>query len=435
MLLAVTGNPILHSKSPVIFNTIFEQLGIDAVYTRIAANDAAEAVYLFNELGLIGMNVTAPFKQAVIGHLDHIDPAARKIGGVNTVVREPDGLKGYNTDHLGVTRSLHNRGIVIGGKNCIVIGAGGAGRAAVYGLMQEKADVTIVNRTHGKAIKAARHFGCRAAKIETLPELLKTTHILVSTLSAAVDRIPGEWLHPRLVVFDANYKQSPLSQKAQTVGCTVIKGEEWLLNQAVPAYRHFLGHTLDDPALLQTVRQKLLAEPPPTPKNIALIGFMGSGKTTVGQLLAERLRFTFKDLDHLLEQKTRRTIPEIFETDGEAVFRALETKILKEELPQHQRVVYGCGGGVSGAAENRQTLRADSQAVWLYSSLKTTLERIPAGTRPLLETGDPVQTARDLLNQRLPGYARTADIIVNSEPKASRVAEKIHDEISITFDN
>ena len=129
--LAVTGNPVLHSKSPVIFNTIFRNLGIDDshIYTRIAANSPAGAMFLFKELRLAGMNVTAPFKAGIMNYLDEIDDAAKVLGGVNTVVREKAGIKGYNTDFLGVTGALAARGIQVAGKRCVVLGAGGAGRA------------------------------------------------------------------------------------------------------------------------------------------------------------------------------------------------------------------------------------------------------------------------------------------------------------------
>ena len=171
---AVTGNPVLHSKSPVIFNTIFQRLGMgdSHVYTRIAANTPAEAMFLFNELRLSGMNVTAPFKAGIMAYLDEVDDAAKTIGGVNTVVREEMGIKGYNTDFMGVTGALAARGIDLERKRCVVLGAGGAGRAAVYGLLREKASVTLVNRTYEKALAVAGDLGCACEKVAALPELL-----------------------------------------------------------------------------------------------------------------------------------------------------------------------------------------------------------------------------------------------------------------------
>ncbi len=437
-LLAVTGNPVLHSKSPLIFNTIFLHLSLDAscIYGRIAAADAEEAMFLFKELGLTGMNVTTPFKNSIIDHLDSIDPAAEKIGGVNTVVRENNHLKGYNTDHLGVTESLKTRGIEIEGKQCVVLGAGGAGQAAVYGLVKKKGEVTIVNRTYDKAVEVARSFGCKTKKVEMLKSLLKNSDILISTLSSTIDIIPAEWLPKKLVVFDANYKKSPLSQKAETKGCTVIKGEEWLLNQAIPAYRYFLGTAPIDKDLVNRVRESLLSSPHPTgPKNIALVGFMGSGKSYIGKTLAQKMGFSFKDLDKQLEKRVGRSIPDIFKIEGEAAFRSKEKKVLMEELPHHKNVVYACGGGVVLDKENREILKEHSLVIWLYSTIETALKRIPPSTRPLLDCENPEKKARSILNDRLFSYARTADLIVCSEANAHNVVEKIHEEIHKTFKN
>jgi shikimate dehydrogenase len=287
-ILAVTGNPILHSKSPVIFNSIFQNLGMhdSHVYTRIAANTPAEAMFLFKELGLTGMNVTAPFKAGIMAYLDEVEDAAKIIGGVNTVVREKGGIKSYNTDHLGVTGALADRGIALEGKRCVVLGAGGAGRAAVYGLLKEKAIVIMVNRTYSRAVQEASELGCEARDISSLQNLLKDVDILVSTLPAGVDIIAGEWLREGLVVFDANYKKSLLVEEAEKRGCLTVKGEEWLLHQAIPAYGHFLGAKQNELEKLTQVlwgpggRTAFFKKAPWLEKElvITLVGFMGSGK-------------------------------------------------------------------------------------------------------------------------------------------------------------
>jgi shikimate dehydrogenase/3-dehydroquinate dehydratase type I len=434
-IFAVTGSPVLHSKSPVIFNTIFCRLAVDATYGRIAATDAGEAVFLFKELGLTGMNVTAPFKKSIMEHLDIIDDAASKIGGVNTVALENESLKGYNTDHQGVTETLKNNGIKIEGTRFVVLGAGGAGRAAVYGLTKEKGSVTVVNRTYEKAVKIADEFNCKAEKINALELLLKNTDVLISTLSAAIDIIPAAWLPQGLVVFDANYKKSPLADKANAKGNTVIKGEEWLLNQAVPAYELFLGSEPHHQILTSGGEfESLLAAPPlEPPKNIALVGFMGSGKSFIGKILAEKLGFAFTDLDQKLEEQAGHSIPDIFEIEGEAAFRAKEKALLQSELPRYENVVYACGGGIVTDEENREILKKHSLVIWLYSSIETSLERIPPGTRPLLECEDPGKEARKILNNRLFAYALAADVMVSSEPDAKQVVEKIDEEISKTF--
>ncbi|MCP4214992.1 MAG: hypothetical protein GY765_10055 [bacterium] len=443
---AVVGAPILHSKSPQIFSSWFRHFSQDAAYTRITAETASEAVYLFKELGLKGMSVTAPFKQDIMEYLDHIDEAALAIGGVNTVAHGPKGLTGYNTDFIGVTQSLERRGVVLTGKRCIVLGAGGAGKAAIYGLLSKNATVTVVNRTFEKALQTSRSLGCGVEKIEMLEPLLKETDILVSTLSSSVDIIPAHWLPQTLVVLDANYKKSPLLKNAAARGCTVIRGEEWLLNQAIPAYDYFFNRE-SQPRAHQTtgpasppyepaeagLRENKQAAPPPV--NIALVGFMGSGKSHIGKLLAEKRGLAYKDTDQLIERKAGSSVPDIFKINGEDAFRRLEQDVLKEQLPRHRGVVYSCGGGVVKERVNRDLLRANTLVIWLYSSIEAILKRIPPGTRPLLDCENPGQKARQILNSRLLAYAQSAHLVVNSEKEAAVVVENINEEIHTTFGN
>ncbi|MGD2088452.1 MAG: shikimate kinase [Candidatus Aminicenantes bacterium] len=432
--LAVTGNPILHSKSPLMFNAVFQLQSKDKYYsyTRLAASSAEEAIFLFKELRLTGMNVTAPFKKDIIDQLDTIEAAAARIGGVNTVFREGRGLKGCNTDYIGVIESLKQNNVRIKDKRCIVLGAGGAGGAAIYGLAQEKAEVIVLDQDFQRSREAAVNFGGRAEKVESLGSWLSGSDILISAIPADADIIPETWLRKDLVVFDANYKKSFLSEKAKKRGCKVIKGEEWLLNQAIPAYRYFLGTTPDQIAI-EAMRTALLSAPPAKPKNIALVGFMGCGKTAIGQLLAKKMGLIFKDTDDLIEAREGRTIPEIFKTDGEAYFRKVEKAILKQELENHTGVVYGCGGGVVLDEKNKKILKTNALVVWLYSSIETTLKRIPPGTRPLLDCPHPGKKARDLLDQRLNHYSPAADLIVSSEKSIEKTAGKIHEEISKAF--
>lgn len=431
---AVTGSPILHSKSPLMFNAVFRHQSMDKYYSysRIAASSAEEAIFLFKELKLTGMNVTAPFKKDIIDQLDTIEIPAARIGGVNTIIRESKGLKGFNTDYIGVMESLKQNNVHIKNKRCIVLGAGGAGGAAIYGLTQEKAEVIILDQDFKRSRDAAENFGGRVEKVENLESLLSSSDILISAIPANADIIPEAWLKKNLVVFDANYKKSFLSEKAQKRGCKVIKGEEWLLNQAVPAYRYFLGTTPNQTAI-ETMRTSLLPASATKPRNVALVGFMGCGKTAIGKLLAKKMGLVFKDTDDLIEAREGRSIPEIFKTDGEAYFRKVEKAILKQELDNFTGVVYGCGGGVVLADENKQILKSNALVVWLYSSIEMSLKRIPPGTRPLLDCPDPEEKARNLLDRRLIHYSRAADLIVSSEKSAEKTAEKIHEEINKTF--
>ena len=151
-IFAVTGNPILHSRSPEIFRAAFEALGLDNYYyLRFASSRAEEIVQAMREATVSGFNVTSPFKEKVIPLLDDLDDGARKIGAVNLIVNEGGRLKGFNTDVMGVEQAFLENGVTLAGKKAVVLGAGGAAKAAVAALTEAGTDVVIINRTFKKA--------------------------------------------------------------------------------------------------------------------------------------------------------------------------------------------------------------------------------------------------------------------------------------------
>jgi len=270
-LYAVSGRPILHSQSPDMFNALFSQNKKSAAYTRISSKSAKEALFLFEELDISGMNVTAPLKQDMLHLLSDFDRASAQIGGVNLVTRHGKSLKGKNTDFLGVTESLGKREISVMGRRCVVLGAGAAGRAAAYGLQQKGAEVVLVNRSLAKAQAAAKTIGCQACPWEDLKSNLETAPILVSTISAPESPVKAEWLRSSQVVFDARYPYSQLCDMAAIKGCTVIRGEEWLLNQAIPVFQMLTGLEPDESLMKQALASATSLTS--RPQNIALIGF------------------------------------------------------------------------------------------------------------------------------------------------------------------
>ena len=161
--------------------------------------------------------------------------------------------------------------------------------------------------------------------------------------------------------------------------------------------------------------------------NIALIGFMGTGKTAVGQLLAEKLDRRFIELDSLIEQKAGKSIPQIFEQDGEIAFRELEIEATKE-VATHKKAVIACGGGIVLNQINVDRLRENAVVVYLTASPGVILRRVAgeAGQRPLLKVENPDLTVKEMLAFRRPFYQRAADITIStSKLSSSAVAEKI----------
>lgn len=153
-LCGLIGNPVEHSFSPLIHNNISEMLGVDMVYTtfKVETCDIEAAVLGAAALNVLGMNVTVPHKQAVIPHLAQIEPLAKAIGAVNTLVRTEGGYKGYNTDIMGLYRSMTEDGIELCSEKIIILGAGGASRAIAFMCADKGAEcVYLLNRSVDKA--------------------------------------------------------------------------------------------------------------------------------------------------------------------------------------------------------------------------------------------------------------------------------------------
>lgn len=429
-IFAVAGRPVLHSQSPLIFNRSFQDHDDNGVYTRISAETAPQALFLFEDIGLSGLNITSPLKEAIYEKLDTTDSAAASIGAVNTVIKDGDRLVGYNTDHMGVTSSLKKLGLSLQGSSSLVLGAGGAGRAAAYGLIHEGARVILANRTYDKALRAAESIGCQAAPLDNLKPLLDKTEILVSALAPRINPIEQEWLRPSHTVLDANYPHSALRSIAQRQGCATIPGEEWLLHQAIPAYELFTGREINKKSLMDA--RSVDVDSKPIYDNISLIGFMGCGKSTVGPIVAEKLGFSYKDSDTMIEEREGKTVSEIFQHRGEQGFRALEKSVLSD-IYQDKKIVCACGGGVVLDPVNCDTLSRKSLVVWLYASLESSLQRIDPGSRPLLDKAGAEEELEVLFRARIPLYARTADLIVPSDSDPEKTAGNIYEEIHHTL--
>lgn len=256
MKLAVVGDPIAHSKSPLIFHFMFDAVNIEYSFEKIQLHSPEEIRTLF-ENGYEGVNVTAPFKQSVIPLLDELSADAKSIGSVNTIVLKDGKLCGYNTDWLGVTNALHENGIGLIDKKCLILGAGGAARAAVYALKSAKASVTVYNRSEEKAKALAEDFKVEYCSLANLQKTVLDSDILIDTLPAGIELLKSDWIRKDLVVLDASY---PNSVYAHREDIQLIGGEHWLLHQAIPAFKIFTGIDLQNTQYEQQVLLNLLLQ-------------------------------------------------------------------------------------------------------------------------------------------------------------------------------
>jgi shikimate dehydrogenase len=425
-LFAVTGSPVLHSQSPALFAAAYPLHADDFAYFRLAAQSAEEAALLFDELGLSGMNVTAPFKSDMATLADVRAQEVQALNACNTMVLENGKKRCYNTDIFGVSGSLKKAGVAVAGKRCLTLGAGGAGSAAAYALRAAGGVVTIANRTVDKARRLAETLGCSYAALSEIAGIAPQADLIVSTLSQHADAVDEAWLKPQQVVFDAIYHGSTLREKARRAGCKFIDGAGWLLHQGAPAYRMFTGVEPD----VEGMEKAML--PQKLPKHISLIGFMGAGKSAVAPVLASMLGTPAVDADLALEEKCGASIPHLIGERGEAYFREQERVVLEEALASPTPTVISCGGGAVTQPRLGKLLKENSIVVWIYAPPECCVSRIDVSTRPLLARhGNPRQAAAELFEKRKFLYATTAWMLVSSRCRnEEQVSRLIYDEIS-----
>lgn len=244
----VIGYPVSHSLSPVMHNAALRHLGIPAVYGafEVGPEDLPAAISGVRALGIGGLSVTVPHKEAVMAWLDEIDPVAERIGAVNTVVNREGCLFGTNTDWLGVKRSLLEAGVELSGKKAVVVGAGGAARAVVHALCELGAEVEIYNRTFPKAEKLARDFG---GKAYALSEIIKASgEIIIQATSVGLKSwkspVPKEVFENFQVAMDIVYVplKTRFLSEAEAAGCQTIDGLKMLVYQGAEQFKLFTGY-------------------------------------------------------------------------------------------------------------------------------------------------------------------------------------------------
>jgi 3-dehydroquinate dehydratase / shikimate dehydrogenase len=241
----VAGDPIEHSLSPVIMNTALRRENVNGVYLPLHAKTLKDLIRCVREIPLHGLSVTMPYKQAIVSYLDNTDAHTSKIGACNTVVRGQDGkLYGFNTDVAGVIRPLEQR-ITIEGAKILVLGAGGAARAAVFGLKERGAEVWVLNRTSAKGQTLARQAKARNIKRADLKKVAFDVIINATPVGMGNTKdcpLKDAEIQAR-VVFDMVYDpvETHLIRVARANGISVIPGVEMFVQQAARQFEIWTG--------------------------------------------------------------------------------------------------------------------------------------------------------------------------------------------------
>jgi 3-dehydroquinate dehydratase / shikimate dehydrogenase len=254
----VAGNPIRSSLSPIMMNTAFRRETVNAVYLALQANKLNDLLKLVHEIPIQGLSVTMPLKQEIMAHLEKTDPLSAKIGACNTVLRAQDGkLYGFNTDVAGITGPLEKR-MPLRNAKVLVLGAGGAARAAVFGLRDKGAEVFILNRTAETAQKLARQAGAKTIKKEALAKTTFDAIVNATPIGMAGIKAPqileAKDLNTKLV-FDLVYNplETPLLRLARQKGIPIITGIEMFVQQGARQFEIFTGKPAPEEEMLRVV--------------------------------------------------------------------------------------------------------------------------------------------------------------------------------------
>jgi len=257
----VVGDPIAHSLSPAIMNAAMRRENVNGVYVALHAKTLKDLMACMREIPIYGLSVTMPYKRDILAHLDNTDTHTTKIGACNTVVRAQDGkLYGFNTDTAGVVRPLERR-LPIEKARVLVLGAGGAARAAVFGLRERGAEVYILNRSVGPAQKLARQAHARSIKRADLKKLQFDVIINATPIGLGNTRdtpLKEEEIKARFV-FDMVYDpiETRLLKLARERGAEVIPGYEMFVHQAARQFEIWTGKPAPWDDMLRVVTKAL----------------------------------------------------------------------------------------------------------------------------------------------------------------------------------
>ncbi|GJL77141.1 MAG: shikimate dehydrogenase (NADP(+)) [Nitrospinaceae bacterium] len=262
----VIGNPVAKSMGYLIHNRAFQEIGSNDIYVSFLVKNVEK---FFNEFKAFfsGLSVTMPCKESVMPLLDEVDETAKKIGAVNTVVKENNGWKGYNTDCTGAVQALEAH-LDLKNKNVLIIGSGGTAKAIGYGVVEKGAHLTVTyNRNKERGVKLAEELGCRLAGIRDIGD--HDFDVLINCspvgMSPNVDKTPfsNRYLKKEMLVFDSVYNppETRLIKEAKKAGCRVISGVELFINQAVGQFEMWAGKKAPAQAMRDVLMEKIEEQP------------------------------------------------------------------------------------------------------------------------------------------------------------------------------
>ena len=403
------GEHLTHSFSKEIHG-LLQDYGYELKEIPMGALDAFMTARDFKAI-----NVTIPYKQDVIPFLKEVEDVASAIGAVNTVVNRDGQLYGYNTDFGGMTDLIKRTGIDVKKKKVLILGAGGTSKTAMaVAQRMGAASVQRVSRTPKPGVLTYEDV---LAEHPDAQVLINTTPRGMFSRESGMPIDPA--LFPKLCgVVDAVYNplRTEFVLKARGMGVPSAGGLYMLVRQAVLASEIFLGIQYPE-----TVTEEIYRKIKSQKENIVLTGMPGSGKSTVGKLLAEEWNRPYLDTDALITEKAGMPPGEIIASRGEAAFRDMETEVIRE-VSSRNGCVIATGGGAILRPQNIALLRMNGKICFLDRPAE---QLIPTEDRPLSSTKEAIQQR---YHERYPIYLATADTVIINSGTPKEAAEGIKKE-------
>jgi shikimate dehydrogenase len=432
MKAGVIVNPISHSLSPYIFNYIAEaeKQVIDYQAIEVKADDSLKFLDKFKiQKMFVGVNVTLPLKEMFLGEIDFLSPEVNAIGALNVLHLNGSGINGFNTDIVGIQKTLESENFTAIDKSCLLLGAGGSAKAVAYVLGKSGAKNVFIHNRSGKSQEIISKFSAlfpetHWAKLEILKD--KTIDLVVNTTPIGMT---GEILDVSFfnVLEEISYSENALAfdliytpedteflKLAKKQGLRTVGGLGMLIDQALATWKIWIGSLADENNLHLKLKKYLrgILRLRQNPAPIYLTGFMGVGKSSVAEKLSELLNRQFIDIDKVIEASAGLSIPQIFEEKGEPYFRELESDSLGDICSKSSPLsVVSLGGGALMKPENLQVIMRSGILIYLSASEEILLERIESqkSTRPILMNLSKYESEikiHELLKLRLSSYEK-----------------------------
>ncbi len=398
------GKKLSHSLSVPIHNALGN------MDYKLFELDESELEAFLRQPDLGGVNVTIPYKQAVMPFLDEISPEAKAIGAVNTIVNRDGKLFGYNTDKDGFMMMLKCSGIEISGKKVVIFGSGGASKTAIYcSQMLGARDIVVLGSKDNTPENIAKHSNAEVI-VNATPVGMKPNYLKSALDINCFPNCEG------IIEMIYNPLRTKLIMDAQAKVINTIGGLIMLTSQAKKAHEYFFDTVVTD-----EFSKKCAEDLWKKNENIVLIGMPGSGKTTVGKLLAEISGREYIEIDEEIVKAAGKPIPEIFKESGEEGFRRIESEITLEASTKNGIIII-TGGGVVTRQENYYPLHQNSR---IYEITRD-LDSLATDGRPLSAGG--IDALKKMYEIRKPMYEAFRDVAVPNQKNALDTAKAIWEE-------